>query len=76
MARLAACRLEFLRRLLARVTVCCCLMLASPAWTAGEIEPGEALQFSDCTIGSGIAKLVAQCTTLEVPLDPESATAG
>ncbi|NND91562.1 MAG: alpha/beta fold hydrolase, partial [Granulosicoccus sp.] len=42
----------------------------------GEIEPGEALQFSDCTIGSGIAKLVAQCTTLEVPLDPESATAG
>lgn len=41
---------------------------------AGDLSLDESLGFSDCTIGTGAAALVAQCTTLEVAIDPEEAS--
>lgn len=46
---------------------------SSIAQAAGEKSLDPALGFSDCSIGSGAAKLVAQCAQLSVPLNPEIA---
>lgn len=47
-------------------------MVPSLAFAAGEsaLESGPA--FSDCSIGSGSAQLVAQCASIEVLLDPSA----
>lgn len=37
---------------------------------------GSVANFSDCLIGSGAAKLAAQCTTLSVPLNPAEPSQG
>lgn len=56
-----------------------CLMTAAlslsggtDALAAGEKSLDPALGFTDCSIGSGAAKLVARCTTLSVPLNPDA----
>ena len=61
-----------LRKLLAAFTVCVCLLITPSAFPAGEkiLDPDPG--FSDCSIGAGAGKLVAQCMTLAVPLDPEA----
>ncbi|MGQ7844721.1 alpha/beta fold hydrolase [Granulosicoccus sp. 3-233] len=58
-----------------------CLLLAGlaghpTAYAAGAKTLDSTLGFSDCSIGNGAAKLVAQCTTLSVPLNPEAADSG
>lgn len=59
-------------RLLALLPLACCLCVQA----AGEKDLDPALGFTDCSIGNGVAKLVAQCTTLSVPLNPDSDDAG
>ncbi len=50
------------------------LFFISPdASAAGEKALDPALGFTDCSIGAGAAKLVARCTTLSVPLNPDAA---
>ncbi|MFK7856221.1 MAG: alpha/beta fold hydrolase, partial [Granulosicoccus sp.] len=45
--------------------------LAPPeGFAAGESVQSTGPEFSDCSIGTGAAQLVAQCASLSVPLDP------
>ena len=57
-----------------------CLLVTNLAHSAGEKTPTSDIDFTECTIGSGAASLVAQCATLTVPLDAaefgDQATAG
>ncbi|WP_157736214.1 alpha/beta hydrolase [Granulosicoccus antarcticus] len=61
---------------LAHLAFCVCLLLPLQAMAAGEKSLDPSLGFSDCSIGTGAGKLLAQCTTLMVPLDPEAADSG
>lgn len=62
-----------LHRLLCLLAV---LLPAECLMAAGEMSLDPDLGFHDCHIGTGAAKLSAQCTTLELALDPQSAAAG
>ena len=56
-----------------------CVLVAAcslGARAAGDKNLDSAVAFEECSIGSGAAKLVAQCAQLTVPIDPESADAG
>ncbi len=57
---------------LAALAACVCLLSSPSAFPAGEkiLDPDPG--FTDCSIGAGAGKLVAQCMTLAVPLDPEA----
>jgi pimeloyl-ACP methyl ester carboxylesterase len=63
-------------RLLAGIVLCACSLPSPPTFAAGQKNLPEVPGFSDCSIGSGAAKLVAQCATINVPLDPESPESG
>lgn len=56
--------------------VSACLLISPYGLAAGEkiLDPDPG--FSDCSIGTGAGKLVAQCMTLAVPLDPEDLDSG
>lgn len=46
-----------------------CLLIFSAAYGAGEKTLATDIEFSECTIGTGAASLVAQCATVSVPLN-------
>ncbi len=48
-----------------------CLLSTGIVQAAGEKALSRNLGFSECTIGAGAAALVAQCTTVSVPLNAE-----
>lgn len=78
------CRSRYIHTLISRrdgfLPACLLALLLlggnAAALAAGEKSLDPALGFTDCSIGSGAAKIVAQCTSLSVPLDPDSADAG
>ena len=59
---------RFTRLLLA----CTCAVASGGLHAAGQKSLDSDLGFSECTIGSGATALIAQCTTIEVPLDASS----
>ncbi|MFK8075747.1 MAG: alpha/beta fold hydrolase [Granulosicoccus sp.] len=51
---------------------CTCAIASGWLHAAGEKSLDSDLEFRECTIGSGATALIAQCATLEVPLNANS----
>lgn len=59
-------------RWIAPLYVLLAAMVPSLVSAAGESAPDSGPIFTDCSIGAGAAQLVAQCASIEVPLDPSA----
>lgn len=67
------CRWHYLWGWLRTIVLCVLLVLSSHARS---LELPAGLNLSDCSIGAGPAKITAQCTTIDVPLNPDDPAAG